>query len=260
MRRKLGFGLGIALLSAALLVSTAPGEVAQKGNLRVAFKGEISPRKLPRNGGAPISVSMSGAIATLDGAQPPALDTFQVALNRAGKLDTKDLPKCSLHEIQPSSTVGAQRACGDAMVGQGSFSASVAIPEQSPFPSTGKLLAFNGVQGGKPVIFAHIYGTEPIPTSFTLPLKISAAKGTYGTVLTGSLPKVSANIAFVTGISLKLGRTFHVGKEPRGYISAGCPAPKGFTAASFSLARASFAFADGRTLSSVLNRSCRAIG
>lgn len=251
---------GCAALAALLLLAAPLAgavTITQKGNLRVAFDGDISPRKLPRSALAPIAVSMSGTIATTDGSTPPPLQSFQIALNRSGRLDAKGVPACSLDRIQPATTAAAKRACGPSLVGHGSFSASVAIPEQSPFPSRGKLLAFNGVQGGKPVIFAHIYGTEPVPTSFTLPLRLSKATGTYGTVLTGSLPEVSSNIAFVTGISLELDRTFVERGERRGYVSAGCPAPKGFTGASFPLAKASFAFADGRTLTSILNRSCR---
>jgi len=254
--------VGCAAL-AALLIAAAPSafaEIVQNGVLRVALDGDISPHRLPRSALAPVAFSMSGTITTTDGTAPPPLQTFQMALNRVGRLDTAGVPTCSLGRIQPATTGAAERACGPSLVGRGSFSASVAIPEQSPFPARGKLLAFNGVLGGKPVIFAHVYGTEPVPTSFTLPLRISRTKGTYGTVLTGSLPDVAADIAFVTGISLKLDRTFTAHGERRGYVSAGCPAPKGFSAASFTLARASFAFADGRTLTSVLFGSCRVRG
>ena len=34
----------------------------------------------------------------------------------------------------------------------------------------GKTIAFYGTYKGKPTVFAHVYGTEPVPTSFTLPL------------------------------------------------------------------------------------------
>jgi hypothetical protein len=258
VRKAVAMTLAAAMIAA--LVSGAQAEISQKGNLRVSFEGDISPRNLPRTESAPIAVAMLGKITTTDGAAPPALRTFQIFLNKAGHLDAKGIPVCTLNQIQPATTSAARRACGPSLVGSGSFSANVAIPEQSPFPSQGQLLAFNGTQKGKPVIFAHIYGTEPVPTSFTLALKISRAKGTYGTVLIGSLPEVATNIAFVTGIALKLDRTFMEKGRKRGYVSAACPAPKGFTAASFPLAKASFAFADGRVLGSVLNRSCRTRG
>ncbi len=247
--------LGILLLS---LASLAEAEIAQKGNLRVAFQGSISPSALPRGGTAPIAVSLGGQVLTTDGSEPPQLQTIKIALNRAGRIDYGSLPACRLDQIQPATTQNAVRACAASKVGEGSFAANVAIPQQSPFPSTGRLIAFNGVEDGRPVIFAHVYGTEPLPTSFTLPMRISKTPGTYGTVLEAALPSVTASVAFVTAISMKLDRTFYVAGKRRGYVSAGCPAPKGFPGATFPLARASFAFADGRILTSTLNRSCRA--
>src|SRR5262249_28667915 len=145
----------VAALAGLLVISAslAAAETSQKGNLRVSFTGKVSPHALPRDANAPIAVAMGGQIATTDGTAPPALQSFEIALNRAGRLDYKGLPSCSLDRIQPASTVAARRACGASLVGKGSFSATVAIPEQSPFPSRGQLLAFNGTQGGHPVIF-----------------------------------------------------------------------------------------------------------
>ncbi len=233
-------------------------EIAQQGNLRLGFTGKISPHALPREGTAPIAVSLGGEITTTDGSTPPQLRAVQIAINRAGRLDRRGLPVCRLSEIQPATTENALAACGPARVGEGRFSANVVIPEQSPFPSTGKVIAFNGVQGGRPVIFAHVYGTEPIPTSFTLALRISRAKGRFGTVLSAALPDVDS--AFVTGISLDLHRTFRYRGERHSYLSAGCPAPAGFPGALYPLARASFSFAGDRTLSRTLTRSCRVRG
>jgi hypothetical protein len=237
--------------------SATSSEIAQRGDLRVKFDARIAPRALPRTDSAPIAVSVAGAIATSDGSHPPQLRRVQIALNRAGRLDRRGLPLCRLEDIQPSTTQNALRACGQARVGEGTFSADVVIPEQSPFPSDGEVVAFNGEQDGRPVIFAHVYGTEPIPTSFTLPLRISHAKGRFGTVLSAALPHVTSEAAVVTGITLSLHRTFRYRGEPHSYLSAGCPAPKGFPGALFPLARASFAFAGGESLSSTVVRSCR---
>jgi hypothetical protein len=235
-------------------------ELAQRGTLRVGFDAKIRPEVLPRHGVAPIGVSVGGTVTTTDGSEPPQLRQVQIAINRAGRLDAKGLPVCHLADIQPSTTQNALRACGPAKVGEGDFSANVVIPEQSPFPSDGKVVAFNGVQGGRPVIFAHVYGTEPIPTSFTLPLRVSHARGTFGTVLTASLPQVTSSAAFVTGISLTLRRSFRYRGAAHSYLSAGCPAPDGFPGALYQLARATFSFAEGQSLGSTVTRSCRAVG
>jgi hypothetical protein len=248
-----------ALLALLALSATLAGasEIAQKGNLRVSFEGRVSPRKLPRQGVAPVSVSLAGDITTTDGAAPPQLRTITMAINRHGRLDFKGLAICHLHDIQPASTAEARRACSASLVGSGSFQASVALPEQSPFPSNGKVLAFNGTLKGKPVIFAHIYGTEPLPTSFTLPFAITQrGKGTYSTVLSAQLPRVAAEWGYVSGVSLALHRTYRFAGESRSYVSAGCPAPKGFPGTTYTFARASFAFEDGRSLGSTMTRSC----
>lgn len=245
----------LALLAIAW-TSSAQGETAAGGSLRVSFAGSLSPKALPRQGSAPISVRIGGRISTTDGTDPPPLQTIEIALNRSGRLNPKALPICRIDLIQPATTEEAIRACKSSKVGDGSFSAAVAIPGQAPFPSLGQVTAFNGRKGGHPVILLHIYGTEPVPTSLTVPLGMSRGKGSFGLVLRGSLPSVSSNIGFVTGVSLRLGNR----RRSHPYLSAGCPAPKGFSGAVFPLVRASFAFADGRTLRSTLVRSCRAQG
>ena len=151
-------------------------------------------------------------------------------------------------------------ACGPSLVGEGRFSANVRFPEQSPFPSVGKVLAFNGVLRGSSVIFAHIYGTKPVPTSYVLPLEIEHGKGTFGTVMHASLPQATGEWGYVTGLDLKLGRTYSSHGHKRSFLSAGCPAPRGFPGAIFPLVKTSFAFAGGKTLTATLNRSCKAKG
>jgi hypothetical protein len=253
-RRRLFAASVIAVLALAF-ASYAVAEVAQEGTVRVAFSGGFSPKKLPREGAAAIAVDLGGNISTTDGSDPPGLGAIEIAINRNGHLDPKALPTCSLDQIQPASTTYARRVCAAARVGEGSFSAAVSIPEQSPYPSRGAVTAFNGIEKGKPVIYLHIFGSEPLPTSFTLPLSISRGSGTFGTILRGKLPSVDAHVGFVTGLTLKLNS---VSRHGRAFLSAGCPAPKGFSSAVFPLARASFLFNEGPAVSETLVRNCRA--
>jgi len=244
----------------ALLASIGSAEVNQRGGVRVSVNGSLSPTSLPREGTVPIGVGFGGQISSTTAGAVPQLTSLTIAINRNGELDTRDLPLCGLGRIDPSTTRGALAACGPSLVGEGSFSANVKIPEQSPFPSDGKVLAFNGRLHGKPTIFAHIYGTKPVPTSYILPFKISRGSGTYGTLLKASFPQVTGDWGFVTGISMNLSRTFFVHGQKRGFLNAGCPAPKGLTRVAFPLARTSFAFEGGLTIDSVLNRTCRVKG
>jgi hypothetical protein len=93
-----------------------------------------------------------------------------------------------------------------------------------------------------------------------LPLLISKGKGTFSTVLSASLPQATGDWGYVTGLNLKLGRTFSKHGKRHSFLSAGCPAPKGFPGALFPLAKTSFAFEGGKTLTTTLNRSCKAKG
>lgn len=254
VRRKAAVAAGLLCLS---VVAFAQAEVDQQGTLRVSFGGKIAPHKLPRVGTAPVAVSISGDITTTDNSVPPQLRTIRMSINRNGRLDYKGLPACHFHQIQPASTSEAREACPRSLVGMGSFRANVALPDQSPFPSNGKVLAFNGKLHGKPVIFAHIYGTEPLPTSFTLPFLLKRqGSGTFATTLVAELPRVAAQWGYVSGLSLTLQRRFNYRGKAHSYLSAGCPAPKGFPGVSFTFAKASFAFEDGRTLTSKMTRDC----
>ncbi len=252
----------LSLALAALLavgVGIAGAETTQKGNLRVSFTGAIAPHDLPRGGKAPIAVTLAGEIGTTDGQDPPQLRTISLTLNRNGEIDYTGLPICNLNQIQPATSEEARSSCGGALVGRGTFNAHVALPEQSPFPSKGRVLAFNGRLDGRPVIYAHIYGTRPLPQSFVLAFRLrTGGKGV--TSLVANLPRVAAKWGFVSGVSLTLQRSFSYRHQRHSYLSAGCPAPHGFPGGTFDFARVSFGFEDGRSLASHLVRSCAVRG
>jgi hypothetical protein len=254
MRKTWGVLLCAALLAATVAAATA--ETIQQHGIRVTFDGRIIPRKLPRSGVAPVAVAVDTRIHGAAGKPLPRLTKIEIAINRHGHLDPAGLPICEIPDIQPATNAKALEACRGSLVGEGHFSASVALNRQAAFPSEGKLLAFNGTYRGKPAILAHVYGTEPVPTSFTLPFVIGRTKGTFGSTLTAVIPAGEDNL--VTAIDLELHRTFTYKGKRRSYASAGCPAPKGFSVAPFPFARASYVFAGGKKLSSTLTRSCSA--
>jgi hypothetical protein len=252
--------VGVALLAVLCSVGIAVAEVVQQNHVRVSFQGELTPQRLPRSSSAPVTVSVAAKISPTDSKTLPQLRQMTIAINRYGQLDASGLPVCRLEQIQPATTADALSACRRSLVGEGTFSAKVLLKGQAPFPSAGKVYAFNGELNGKPAVLAHVYGTEPAPTSYTLPFVITRAKGTFGTVFKASLPQVTSDVGYVTGISLELGRNYSAGGRRHAYLSASCPAPKGVGGAVFSFAKASFAFRGGHTLRSTLTRSCRVRG
>jgi hypothetical protein len=249
-----------ALAACAATASLADAELTARGDLFVRFSGGIAPDALPRDFRAPISVRVAGAVRTLSGARPPALRRITIAINQGGRLDAHGLPICPREEIEPSSTQEALARCGPALVGGGSYDANVAFPEQATFPSHGEIVAFNSVVGGKRAILAHIYGAKPVPITRIVVFHIRESRGTFGTVFTGFLPASLNRYGYLSRISLELHRNFTYRGRRRSYLSAACDAPAGFPGASFPFAHASMSFADGRTLSSTLTRSCKVRG
>jgi DNA-binding beta-propeller fold protein YncE len=234
--------------------------IIRHGPVQVSFNGKLTPQRLPRHGSAPVGIAIDARISATGNGSPPQLRRISIAINRNGHFLSKGLPACRVDQIQPSTTSGALAACGPSLVGEGHFSADVKLPEQSPFPSEGKVLAFNGRVNGKPAILAHIYGTQPAPTSAVLPFVLGSGRGTYGTTLEASLPQATGSWGYVTGLRMSLRRSFSYHGKAQSYLSAGCPAPPGFPSAAFPLARTGFVFAGGPTLVSVLNRTCTAKG
>ena len=246
-----------SLILVLLASSLASAVITQKGNLRLSVAGALSPKKLPRKGQAPISVSVGGEITTTDETLPPTLKALRIELNREGVLDYAGLPLCQYSRIQPASTSRALAGCRSSLVGKGSFSVDITLAGQEPYPTQGRLVLFNGEKGGKPVLFGHIYSPKPFATSFVIVFALSKRKsGTYGTVLSATLPKAMKAWGRLTGLQMTLSRRYSSGGHRRSYISAGCPAPKGFSKISFPLARTSFEFVGGTRLSSVLGSTC----
>jgi hypothetical protein len=258
-------GLRARLLSLAgavaglCLLVAGPGaaEVVQHGGIRVKASAAMTPTRLPRTGSAPIGVQIGVRITGVGGA-PPLLRSISIAINREGRLQTEGLPDCTIDQIQPTTDADALAACGSSLVGEGRFSAQVGFTGQAPFPSQGKVLAFNGVDHGRPAILLHVYGTEPAPTSYTFPLLIGHSAGTYGTTLRATLPQTAGDSGYITGLSLTLYRTYSYRGEARSYLSSGCPAPKGFPSAVFPLARTRLGFAGGTDITAAVTGRCEA--
>lgn len=251
--------VGTAAVSAAPRATTS--EAVQKGNLRVTTTGKLAPNRLPRRGTAPIEVSVGGKFTTTDETLPPQLKSMRIELNRHGKLETKGLPECKIGQIHPASTRRALKACRSALVGRGSFEVEVVLAGQEPYPTKGRLLVFNGKHRGKPALLGQIYSAKPFTTSFVIPFVISKRKrGKYGLVLTSNVPKALTNWGHITGLTLNLKRRYGFGGQRRSVVSAGCPAPKGFPGALFSLARTTFRFVGGKQVTSGLTRNCKVRG
>jgi hypothetical protein len=233
----------------------------RQGALQVSFGGSVAPKVLPRSGATPVSVAIRGGVRALAGGPPASLRRIAIEVNRVGVLDRRGLPICAARQLRASSTPDALAACAPALVGEGRVGGVLVLPEQTPTEFTGRVVAFNGrMPDGGPAILAHLYLPRPVPLSFILAFRVSHGHGTFGTRLVATVPEETRRTAHITAFALRLHRIFEVGGVERSYLSAGCPAPAGFTSATFPLLRASYAFVGEQTVSDTLVRTCRTGG
>src|SRR5215203_534872 len=258
MRPRALFVVGIVGLIAAAVAAQATAEVERKGALQVTFNGDISPQRLPRHELAPITVRMGGKIATTDRSEPPRLERIVLEIHRNGVLDNKGLPTCSLAKLNSTSSAAARKACSGALVGHGSVTSRVYLPEQGAFASNGDLLAFNGRLHGRPAILAQVSSEAPLPLTYVIAFEVKKQNGTFGTALIGTLPPIASEYGYISAFSLALHRRYTSNGRQRTFAAASCPAPNGLNSAVFPLAKARYEFAGGISLGGVMVRDCKA--
>lgn len=245
-------------LVAAIWASFAQAETRIVGNLVSSVSAKLSPKRLPREGGAPIAVSIAWKIATTNGAEPPTLKKLQIEINRNGILDPTGLPTCPIAKIQPASTSRALENCRSSLVGDGSFAALVGLEGQESYVARGRMVVFNSRRGGKPVLYGQIYSDYPFANSFVVVFKVDKHEhGAYGTTLTATLPPSLRSWGNLTEIEIRLSRKYSYKGEQRSFLTAACPTPKGFGSAPFRLARTIFLFTGGMKISSTLTDNCK---
>lgn len=251
----------VTVLALLFAVLSAHGEVIQRGNLRISLAAELQPNRLPRRGGAPVAVSIDSRLATTDRSEPPSLRSLRIEINRHGRLDTNGLPECKIAQIQPATTARALASCRAALVGRGSFSLDVLLGSQEAYPTTGRLLLFNGRWQSRPALLGQFFAAHPFANSFVIPFRVEQlGRGRYGIALSARFPPAFINWGHVTALQMRLSRRFRYRGARHSFLSAGCPAPAGFDLVSFPLARVSFDFNDGARLSSTVTRRCRTRG
>jgi hypothetical protein len=255
--RLLKLAVGIAIFATAL-GGSALAETKIVGNMVVSVSANLSPKNLPRDGRAPVAVSVGWKVSTTDGTAPPQLKTLKIEINRYGILDPTGLPICPYGRIQPASTLRALKNCRSSLVGRGSFAALVALEGQESYVARGKMVIFNSLKGGKPVLFGQIYSAKPFANSFVITFKVNKTKkGSYGTSLTATLPATLRAWGNLTEIQMRLSRKYGYQGERRSFLTANCPTPKGVPITSFDLARTNFAFVGGQQVTSTLTDDCK---
>ncbi len=252
MRKRLITTLALAAALAVAVAGIATAEkptIVQVGNLKLTLNGGFSPKKLPKKGkGAPITLNVSGKIATIDGTHAPALKEVVVETDKHGSINVKGLPKCTAGKLNAQDTKSAKKICKKAIIGKGKTNVEVEFPEQAPFIAKSQLLAFNGgVRGGKTTILIHAYLSNPVSAAVVTTVKISKVRnGRYGTKSVATIPKIAGGYGSVKEFSLTLDK----GYKGQRYLFATCPD-------GHLNAKATSVFADGSRLTGSFVRSCK---
>jgi hypothetical protein len=135
MKRKAGCALIAALAALAGASATSSAIQLRAGDILIEAHGDFSPRALPRDHDAPITLRGGGKISTVSGGLPPRLRTIAIEFDRHGSVETAGLPACSLGRLIATTTRTARRLCPGAIVGSGFGKAMVKLPERPPFRS-----------------------------------------------------------------------------------------------------------------------------
>lgn len=235
----------------------ARAEITRSGDLITTFSSEITPKVLPRHRPAPVAVGVSGDFRAVAKATLPQLRTISVAINRAGRLYDRGLPRCRVEAIQPATEAAARDLCAGAIVGSGHVTVDVHLENQKPFPIRARLLAFNGpIRHGRKLILAQVYAKSP-PGAFVLTFKLKKRVGLFGTTMSTVLPPSARGWAYLTHFDMTLKRRYRYRGKARSFVSAACGAPPGFPGAVFPLAKARYGFAKGKTMKITVVRNCR---
>jgi hypothetical protein len=244
-----------AVLAVLLGAAVTRAEVTATHDTLITFDSQIFPRVLPRHGEAPIGIRIEGHLKTRKKREPAALTDMELAIQRAGRLTHRGLPICDVDLIDPASTAQAVAACPGARIGYGRIRAQASFPGTQAFYFNGKVVIFNGrLEDGRPAVLLHVFNPTP-PTSFVFPLTISHQRGRYGTALSAHV-KIG-QWSRITDFRLVLKRTYLYKGRRHSYLSAGCPAPAGFSVGISPFVQATLGFADGTETKVPVISSCK---
>jgi hypothetical protein len=251
LRRRTAFVASLALVAVLACAAVAVAVTTQIGNLKVSATAEFEPRQFPEHGTLPAQFSSIVRINSVDGEQPPGLQTLIFEFDKHGKLNFKSLPTCTVAKLEGTTPDEARKRCAGALLGTGTGKARVAMPGKAPFTISSPISIFNAPpQGGKPALIAHAYETVPSPQALLVPFTIEKiSHGRYGYRAELELPQIAGGAGAAILAEASFGRTYKLGGRKVGYVEAEC---SGGRLQVFG----KLVFADGSHLQSLLTSPC----
>jgi hypothetical protein len=254
MRKYLVLTMALGALVALTVAGVATAEKPVKvraGNLDLTFNGGFSPKALSKTKFTPISLNVSGKIATVDGTHPPALKEFILETDKNGSVQVKGYPTCTSGKLQAQDSKSAKAICGKAILGEGQTDIQIQFPEQNPIPVKSPLLLINGgTSGGTTTFFVHAYITVPTPAAVVTTVKITKIKnGRYGTKSVASIPKIAGGSGSVLTFNLNVDKKYNYKGKQVSVLTARCPDGK-------LQAKGQAKFSDGTVANAEVIRTC----
>jgi hypothetical protein len=248
------FAAALGVLAAVVLSGSAGAQrpvAILLPNVEFAFDANFSPIALSKTKPTPIALGLSGQIKTVDGTHPPALREFILDTDRSGAINVKGLPICRPRPVEERSIALANEICPDAIVGHGTMSVEIALPEQSPLLVKSALTFFNrGVKQGVTTLLMYAFLKNPVPAAVVTIVKIRKVhKGRFGTEAVFSLPVIAGGNGSVTAFDAKLYKRFSYKGKRANLVTLKCPDGK-------IRARAEAIFSDGTEAEAEVLRPC----
>ncbi len=255
---KLALAAALSLFAVAYFaVGPAGAEQSGRAGVVVSLDGSISPRYIPRERPVPVSLTLAGRIGATEVSPPPRLQRMEIAFGARGGLETTGLPLCPRSRLRNSTARQALTRCRGALVGRGQISTEVPLDPEEPLLAHAGILAFNGRSGGHPAVWVHAYSASP-PVSFVLPFHLRRlATGAYGVLLQAPIQSALGPWPRLRSFRITFRRHYRARGRLHSYLSARCPLPPRFSIGIFPLARATYHFAPGPTLTTTILRGCR---
>jgi len=256
MRKRLilavAMAVGVAVTVAGVAAAVqSPTLVGPNGNTQ-SLGVNITPKKRSATKPTPATLEVTTATdnaTTPNGVPIPAVRAV-IDFPKGTTIYNKGYPTCNSAVLQNTSTEAALEACKRAKVGKGEGTLDLVVGEKV-FPVTAGMTVFNGIpQGGKPVILLHLYSQSPVQTTVVLIGVVkNYNKQGFGPRLDVAIPLIAGGQGAVTGVKIKVFKTYSFKGKKRSFINATCPTTTWKS-------RGQFVFNDGVSLTPSVKGKC----
>jgi hypothetical protein len=224
LRRAIPKAAVLAVALALAACATASAISGTVGALFVSTTATMQPRELPKSGNAPITLTSVTRVADKGGGTPPTLESLNFLIDKNGIVNSKAFPTCALAKLEGTTPAQARRVCAGALVGKGTGTALVTMPDKAPFKITSKISFFNAPPSkGRTALIAHAYETVPAPQTLLVPVVVErVSKGRYGFQVEIEMPEIAGGYGAPILAEATVGATRKQGGKKVGFINAHC--------------------------------------